>query len=114
LPRSQPAPPAGVTPAGPPAERACHGPRVPRRPSRTAIRPGHPARTPHEKRGANLIYHFAEVGGYGLALEEPAGYLALAGTPTTGQDRNNMMALAATMQMDDNVRLTLAFCPRVL
>jgi hypothetical protein len=64
---------------------------------------------------ANLICHFAGVGEYGLALEELAGYLALAGTgtPITGQERNDMMALAAEMQMDDNVRLTLAFCPRV-
>ena len=63
---------------------------------------------------ANLICHFAGVGEYGLALEELAGYLALAGTPITGQERNDMMALAAEMPMDDNVRLTLAFCPRVL
>ena len=62
---------------------------------------------------ANLIYHFVEVGEYGLALEELAGYLALAGTPITDQERNGMMALAATMQMDDNVPLTLAFCPRI-
>ena len=62
---------------------------------------------------ANLICHFVEVGEYGLALEELAGYLALAGTPITGQERNDMIALAAKMQMDDNVPLTLAFCPRV-
>jgi hypothetical protein len=74
------------------------------------ILPGHRM----ESEAANRICHFAGVGGYGLALEEPAGYLALAGTPVTGQQRNDMMALAATMQMDDNVRLTLAFCPRVL
>ena len=54
------------------------------------------------------------MGEYGLALEELAGYLALAGTPITDQERNDMMALAAEMQMDDNVPLTLAFCPRVL
>jgi hypothetical protein len=53
------------------------------------------------------------VGEYGLALEELAGCLALAGTPITGQERNDMVALAADMQMDDNVPLTLAFCPRV-
>jgi hypothetical protein len=63
---------------------------------------------------ANLICHFAGVGEYSLALEELAGDLALAGTPTTGQDHNDRMALAANMQMDDHVRLTLAFCPRVL
>ena len=63
---------------------------------------------------ANLICHFAGVGEYSLALEELAGYLALAGTPVTGQERNDMMALAAKMQMDDNVPLTLAFCPRVI
>ena len=31
----------------------------------------------------NLICHFVEAGEYGLALEELAGYLALAGTPVT-------------------------------
>ena len=34
---------------------------------------------------ANLTCHFAGVGGYGLALDESAGYLALAGTPITGR-----------------------------
>ena len=63
---------------------------------------------------ANLICHFAGVGEYGLALEELAGYLALAGTPITGQERNDLMALAAKMPMDDNVPLTLAFCPHVI
>ena len=63
---------------------------------------------------ANLICHVAGVGEYGLALEELAGYLALAGTPITGQERNDMMTLAAKLQMDDNVPLTLAFCPRVI
>ena len=63
---------------------------------------------------ANLICYFTGVGEYGLALEEPAGYLALAGTPVTGRERNDMMALAARLQMDDNVPLALAFCPRVI
>ena len=63
---------------------------------------------------ANLICHFVEVGEYGLALEELADHLALAGTPITDQERNDMMALTAKMQMDDNVLLTLAFCPRVI
>ena len=63
---------------------------------------------------ANLIYHLAGVDGYGLALEELAGYLALAGTPITGQQHNDMRTLAAEMQTGGNVRLTLAFCPRVM
>ena len=63
---------------------------------------------------ANLICHFARVGKYGLALEELAGYLALAGTPITGQERHDMVALAAEMPMDDNVRLPPASCPRVI
>jgi hypothetical protein len=81
-----------------------------RRLSGLVILPGHRMKS----ETAHLICHFAGAGEYGLALEELAGYLALAGTPITGQQRNDMMALAATMQMDDHVRLTLAFCPRVL
>jgi hypothetical protein len=54
------------------------------------------------------------VGEYGPALEELAGYLALAGTPITGRERDDMMALAAKLQMDDNVRLALGFYPRVI
>ena len=52
---------------------------------------------------ANLICHFAEADEHGLAPEELAGYLALAETPITDQERNDMTALAAQMQKDDNV-----------
>ena len=41
------------------------------------ILPGHRMKS----EAANLICHVAGVGGYGLALDELAGYLALAGTP---------------------------------
>ncbi len=74
------------------------------------ILPGHRMKSA----AANLTCNFAGMGGYGLALEEPAGYLALAGTPVTGRERNDMTTLAAELEMDDNVPLTLAFCPRVL
>jgi hypothetical protein len=45
------------------------------------ILPGHRMKS----EAADLIRHFAGVGEYGLALDELAGYLALAGTPITGR-----------------------------
>ena len=65
-----------------------------------------------EKQEAALIHEFTAAGEYGLALEELAGFLALAGTPITDPERGGMPALAQTMQMDDNVPRTVAFCPR--
>ena len=65
-----------------------------------------------EKQEAALIHEFIAAGEYGLALEELAGFLALAGTPITDPERGDMLALAQRMQMDDNVPRTLAFCPR--
>jgi hypothetical protein len=61
---------------------------------------------------AQQIHEFVAAGEYELALEELTGYLALAGTPITDQERGDMLALARTMQMDDNVPRTVAFCPR--
>ena len=76
-----------------------------------AIRPADPARRPHGEHGAALIHEFIAAGEYGLALEELAGFLALAGTPITDPDRGVMLAPAQRMRMDDNVSRTLAFCP---
>ncbi len=52
---------------------------------------------------ARLLYHFIEVGEYGLALEDIAGTLAQAKVPVTDQERSDMLALVATMNMDDLV-----------
>lgn len=38
--------------------------------------------------------------------------LAYAGAPVTGQERGDMLALAATMTMDDLVPRALGSCPR--
>ncbi len=65
-----------------------------------------------EKQEAALIHGFTAADEYELALEELAGFLALAGIPITDQERGDMLALAQRMQMDDNVPRTLAFCPR--
>ncbi len=65
-----------------------------------------------EKQDAALIHEFIAADEYELALEELAGFLALAGTRITDQERGDMLALAQRMQMDDNVPRTLAFCPR--
>jgi hypothetical protein len=65
-----------------------------------------------EKHDAALIHQFIAAGEYGLAPEELAGFLAVAGTPITDPERGDMLALAQRMQMADNVPRTLAFCPR--
>jgi hypothetical protein len=61
---------------------------------------------------AQQLHHFIEVGEYGLALEEIAGALAQAKVPITDQERGDMLALTATMKMDDLVPRALGFCPR--
>ena len=61
---------------------------------------------------AQLLHHFIEVGEYGLALEDIAGTLAHAKVPITDQERSDMLALTATMNMDDLVPRTPGFCPR--
>jgi hypothetical protein len=65
-----------------------------------------------EKHDAALIHQFIAAGEYGLAQEELAGFLAVAGTLITDQERGGMAVLAQRMQIDDNVPRTLAFCPR--
>jgi hypothetical protein len=49
---------------------------------------------------AQLLHHFIEVGEYGLALEEIAGTLAQDAIAITGQERRDMMALAAQMKLE--------------
>jgi hypothetical protein len=58
------------------------------------------------------LHHFIEVGEHGLALEDIAGALAHAKVPITDQERSDMLALTATMNMDDLVPRVLEFCPR--
>jgi len=61
---------------------------------------------------AQLLHHFIEVGGYGLALEEIAGPLAQDRVAVSDQERGDMLALGRRMKMDDQVPRALRFCPR--
>ena len=54
-----------------------------------------------------MLHDFIEVGEYGLALEEITGALAQHQTAITGQERNDMLALARQMQ-----KRTPVFCAR--
>jgi hypothetical protein len=54
-----------------------------------------------DREAAWQLHHFVEVGEYGLALEEIAGALAYAKVAVTDQERSDMLALTATMNMDD-------------
>jgi hypothetical protein len=65
-----------------------------------------------DREAARLLHHFIEVGEYDLALEEIAGTLAHAAVPITDQERSDMLALTATMNLDDLVPRALGFCPR--
>jgi hypothetical protein len=61
---------------------------------------------------AQLLHHFIEVGEYGLALEEIAGTLAQDAIAITGQERRDMMALAAQTKLEaDLVPRAPAACP---
>ena len=60
---------------------------------------------------ARLLYHFIEVGEYGLALKEIAGTLAQDKIAVTARERGDMLALAARMKLDgDLVPSALAAC----
>ena len=62
---------------------------------------------------AQLLRHFIEVGEYGLALEEIAGTLGQDTIAITGQERGNMLGLAARMKLEgDLVPRALAACPQ--
>jgi hypothetical protein len=61
---------------------------------------------------ARLLHHFIEVGEYGLALEEITGTLAQDAIAITGQERSDVLALAAQMKLEgDLVARVLAACP---
>ena len=62
---------------------------------------------------ARLLHHFIDVGEYGLALEEIADTLAQDAIAITGQERGDMLALAARMNLDGGlVPCALAACPQ--
>ena len=66
-----------------------------------------------DREQAQLLHHFIDVGEYGLALEEIAGTLAQDAIAITGQERGDMLALAARMKLEGNlVPRALAGCPR--
>jgi hypothetical protein len=59
-----------------------------------------------------LLHHFIDVGEYGLALEEIAGTLAQDAIAITGQERGDLLALAARTQLEGGLSLALAACPQ--
>src|SRR5690348_14186420 len=62
---------------------------------------------------ARLLHHFIEAGEYGLALEEIAGTPAQDAIAITGQERADMLALAARMNLKGGlVPRALAACPQ--
>jgi len=62
---------------------------------------------------ARLLHHFIDVGEYGLALEEIAGTLAQGAIAVTGQERGDMLTLAARMKLEGGlVPRALAACPQ--
>lgn len=58
-----------------------------------------------------LIAEFIDANELGLALEQIADVLAEDELPLTADERADMLALAAQMQMSDRVPRALAFCP---
>jgi hypothetical protein len=65
-----------------------------------------------DREAARQLYHFIEVGEYGLALEDIAAALAEATVAITDRERSGMLALTATMGMNDLVPRALGSCPR--
>jgi hypothetical protein len=61
---------------------------------------------------AREAYHFIEVNEYALALEEIAGVLGHVRTAITDQERDDMLALARQMTVQDFVSRALKSCPR--
>jgi hypothetical protein len=63
---------------------------------------------------AQLLHHFIDVGEYGLALEEIADTLAQDTIAVTNQERADMLALAARMNLEgDLVPCVLAARPEM-
>ena len=68
-------------------------------------------RLPREQ--AQWLHHAAEVGEYGLALEDMAGMLAHGKIAITGAEREDMLALAGRMKLEGGlVPRALFACPR--
>jgi hypothetical protein len=63
-------------------------------------------------RRATDAHHFIEVDEYALALEEIAGVLGLVRAAITDEERDDMLALARRMTVDDFVSRALESCPR--
>ena len=61
---------------------------------------------------ATEAHHFIEVDEYALALEEIAGVLGLMRAALTDQERDDMLALARRMTVDEFVSRALESCPR--
>lgn len=58
-----------------------------------------------------LIAEFIDVNELGLALEQLADVLSEDEQPLASDERADMLALVARMQMDDRVPRALQFCP---
>jgi hypothetical protein len=58
------------------------------------------------------LHHVTEVGEYGLALEDMAGMLAHGQIAITDQERDDILALARQMEMDNVIPDALKACPR--
>ena len=61
---------------------------------------------------AREAHHFIEVDEYALALEEIAGVLGQVRAAISGREREDMLALARRMTMQDFVSHALESCPR--
>ena len=62
---------------------------------------------------AQWLHHVIDVGEYGLALEDIAGTLAQDAIAITGQERGDMLTLAARMNLEgDLVPRALTACPQ--
>jgi hypothetical protein len=61
---------------------------------------------------AREAHHFIEVDEYALALEEIAGVLGHVRAAITDQERDDMLALARQMTVQDFVSHALESCPR--
>ena len=61
---------------------------------------------------AREVHHYVEVDEYGLALEVIAGVLGHLRAAITDLERDDMLALARQMKINDFVSRTLESCPR--
>ena len=59
---------------------------------------------------ARLLHHFIDVGEYGLALEEIADALAQDAIAITGEERGDMLALAARMNLEGDLERRSGSC----